>query len=216
MMVVGFALLAFAGPAFAVTVDSADDSFTVDFGGNIEGSDVPGLTASALFEVESISGDTLVLSITLTNTSNELWESARISALGFDTDPSIESASLSSAVFGNVNLGGSFPNGFGSVDVCVINNRNNCNGGRSGGLNLGESTQFLLTLNFHDSISAVELENFGVRYQSLTSEELGFDGDSGTGRPGNPIPEPGSTAMFLIGGVIVAGVVRRQVLTTRS
>jgi hypothetical protein len=30
-----------------------------------------------------------------------------------------------------------------------------------------------------------------------------------------PIPEPGSTAMFLIGGVIVAGVVRRQLLTTR-
>ncbi len=31
-----------------------------------------------------------------------------------------------------------------------------------------------------------------------------------------PIPEPGSIAMFLIGGVIVAGVARKQVLTTRS
>lgn len=31
-----------------------------------------------------------------------------------------------------------------------------------------------------------------------------------------PIPEPGSIAMFLIGGAIVAGVVRKQVLTTRA
>jgi hypothetical protein len=217
LVVVGLGLLALARPAGAVIVDGTDDDFTIDFGGNIEGSDVAGLTASALFDVQSISGNTLVLSITVTNTaSTSLWESARVSAFGFDTDPSITSATLASTVFSNVNLDESFPNGFGGVDVCVINNRNNCNGSRNGGLTLGQSTQLTLTLNFAQNVSAVELTNFGVRYQSLTSDELGFDGDSGTGRPGNPIPEPYSVAMFVLGGLIVATLSRKQVLTARS
>ncbi|MEX2206288.1 MAG: cistern family PEP-CTERM protein [Myxococcota bacterium] len=199
-----------------MTVDSAGDSFTIDFGGNIEGDDVAGLTAQAVFEVESISGNTLVLDVRLTNTSSILWETARVSAFGFDTDPSIASASLDSTVFSDVNLGGSFSNGFGSIDLCVINNRNNCNGGGSGGLDIGEFTNLTLTLNFAGPISAVELDNFGVRYQSLSSEALGFDDDSGTGAPTTPIPEPRSTALFLVGGLLVAALARKQVLTTRS
>lgn len=208
-------LAGFSSRAAAVTVDSVGDSFTVNFGGNVEGVDVSGLSASALFEVTSISGNTLVMDITLTNTTSVLWESARVSAFGFDTNPEIVSASVDSTVFANVNLGGQFPNGFGSVDLCVINNRNNCNGGAGGGLNIGGSTVVTLSLSFENPISAVELENFGVRYQSLTSSALGFDGDSGTGRPSNPIPEPRSTAMFLLGGLLVAGLVRKQLVAAR-
>ncbi len=207
------ALGAFAGRALAATVDSVGDTVEVLFDGNIDGADVAGLSASALIEVESISGNTLVLSVTLTNTSTVLWETARVSAFGFDTNPDVVSASLESTVFSNINLGGSFPNGFGSIDLCVINNRNNCNGGGNGGLVIGASTELTLTLNFNDDITSVELDNFGVRYQSLSSEQLGFDDASGTGRPTSAIPEPGSTAMFLLGGLLVAGIVRKQVLS---
>ncbi len=209
------ALGAGAGRSVAATVDSAGDSFTVDFGGNIGGVDVAGLSASALISVESIVGSTLVLNVQLTNTSTVLWESARVSAFGFDTNPDVVSAQLDSDVYRNVNLGGQFPNGFGSVDLCVINNRNNCSGGGSGGLAIGESTTMTLTLHFNDPITSIELDNFGVRYQSLTSGALGFNGASGTGSPSSPIPEPRSTAMFLLGGLAVAGLVRRQVLTAR-
>ena len=218
-VVLGFALLVLCGPAAAVTFDSVGDSFTVDFGGNIEGSDVPGLTASALLTVQSISSNSVALSITLSNTTGAPWDSAGVSAFGFDTSPNVSSATLSSSVFGNVNLGKHFPNGFGGIDVCIINNRNNCTGGAGGGLEIGESTQALLTLNFAGSVGAIELDNFGVRYQSLSSKELGFSGASGTGRvvrPGNPIPEPGSIAMFLLGGLLVAAFVSKQVLTARG
>ncbi|MBM4334327.1 MAG: hypothetical protein FJ108_00245 [Deltaproteobacteria bacterium] len=208
-------LAGFSSRAAAVTVDSVGDSFTVNFGGNIKGVDVSGLSASALFEVTSISGNTLVMDITLTNTTSVLWESARVSAFGFNTNPEIVSASVDSTVFANVNLGGQFPNGFGSVDLCVINNRNNCTGGRKGGLTIGQSTGITLSLTFQNPISAVDLDNFGVRYQSLTSSALGFDGASGTGRPSNPIPEPRSTAMYLLGGLLVAGLIRKQLVAAR-
>lgn len=218
-VVVGFVFVAglagFSSRAAAVTVDSVGDSFTVNFGGNIEGVDVSGLSASALFEVTSISGNTLVMDITLTNTTSILWESARVSAFGFDTNPEIVSASVDSTVFSNVNLGGQFPNGFGAVDLCVINNRNNCTGGRGGGLDIGGSTVLTLALTFQNPVTAVELDGFGVRYQSLTSSALGFDGDSGTGRPSNPIPEPRSTAMYLLGGLLVAGLIRKQLVAAR-
>lgn len=218
-IVVGFAfvvgLAGFSSRAAAVTVDSVGDSFTVNFGGNIEGVDVSGLSASALFEVTSISGNTLVMDITLTNTTSILWESARVSAFGFDTNPEIVSASVDSTVFANVNLGGQFPNGFGSVDLCVINNRNNCNGGGGGGLNIGGSTVVTLALTFQNPVTAIELDGFGVRYQSLTSSALGYDEDSGTGRPSNPIPEPRSTAMYLLGGLLVAGLIRKQLVAAR-
>lgn len=210
---------AHSGPASAVTVDSVGDSFTVDFGGNIEGDDVLGLAAQAVIEVESLSGNSLVLNVTLSNTSTVLWETSRVSAFGFNTGPDLVSASLESTVFSNVNTGGSFPNGFGSIDLCVINNRNNCSGGRGGGLSIGQSTVLTLTLNFSNPVTSVELDNFGVRYQSLSSETLGFDGDSGTGSPttpGNPIPEPASTALFLVGGLVVAAMLRKQVLTARA
>jgi hypothetical protein len=214
-VVCGLALFALAGSASAVTVDGAGDTFTIDFGGNIEGDDVAGLTAQAVFEVESISGNTLVLGIRLTNTSSVLWETSRVSAFGFNTGPEISSAALGSDTYSNVNLGGRFPNGFGGLDLCVINNRNNCSGGRNGGLSIGEFTDLTLTLNFVGPVSAVELDNFGVRYQSLTSKELGFSGDSGTGTPSSPIPEPRSMAMFLLGGLLVAALARKQVLTAR-
>jgi len=207
------ALGAYGGHAAAATVDSVGDTFDVTLGGNIGGEDVAGLSAMATVEVESIVGNTLVLNITLTNTSTVLWEDARVSAFGFDTNPDVVSASLESGVYRNVNLGGHFPNGFGSVDLCVINNRNNCSGGGRGGLNIGESSVLTLTLNFNAPVTSVELENFGVRYQSLTSGALGFNDASGTGTPSLPIPEPRSAALFLLGGLLIAGAVRKQVLT---
>ena len=105
--VLGFAAFFVPGAAAGITIDSAivdsvGDTFTVEFGGNIEGSDVPGLTSSATFEVEAITSNQIVLAITLENTTGDPWESARISALGFDTDIDVSSATLVSSVFGTV------------------------------------------------------------------------------------------------------------------
>ena len=212
------ALGAYSGSASAEIVDSADDSFTIYFDGNIAGSDVPGLSASAFFDVESLSGNTLVLDVTLTNTSTILWETSRVSAFGFNTGPNVVSASLASSAFSNVNTGGHFPNGFGSIDLCVINNRNNCTRRGRRGPEHRRVHESAADPELRGPITAVELDNFGVRYQSLSSKALGFQGASGTGsptEPGNPIPEPRSIAMFILGGLLVAALVRKQVLTAR-
>jgi len=212
------ALSSVGGRASAVEITGAGQSFDISLDGNIGGTDVAGLTGAASFDVVSFNANQIVLDVTLTNTSNSvLWQSARISAFGFNSDPNIVSASLSSDVFNNVILGGQFPNGFGSIDLCVINNRNNCTGGRNGGLLIGRSETMQLTLNYNGPISSINFDNFGVRYQSLSSSQLGFNGASGTGHGtvSNPIPEPRSTALFLLGGLLVVGVVRKQVLTAR-
>ena len=203
------ALLALAPGAQAVTIDAAGDTFDVSFDGNVETQSVPGLSATATFLVSEFDGAAghVVLQISLENTSDAgLWESARVSAIGFDVDSTITSASAS-GLFGYAVLGSQFPNQFGSVDVCAINNANNCSGGGNGGLALAQSGVVTLTLNFSGPITALELTNFGVRYQSLDSSELGFDGDSGTGT--GTVPEPHVLALLGTAGLALIGRRRR-------
>jgi hypothetical protein len=205
------ALFAFTAPAFAVPIDSVGDTFTVEFGGNIATEDVAGLTASATFlvtEFDAAAGR-VVLQISLENTSDvALWQNSRVSALGFDVNGDIGTASTS-GLFQHAVLGGKFPNQFGPVDVCVIDNSNNCSGGGSGGLQIGESGVITLTLNFAGPIGSVDLTNFGVRYQSLVSPELGIQEASGTGH-GEVVPEPRLLGLLGLAGLALAGTRRRR------
>ncbi len=205
-----FALL-LAVPAWAVTITGVGDTFDVNFDGNVSSTPVPGLTASASFEVTGFSSTSIVLDIDITNTSDgSIWENSRISALGFNTDPILDDASVISGIFDYAIVDDAFPNGFGSVDVCVIDNRNNCKGGTSEGVLIGETESIRVSLSFDAAITELTLSNFGVRYQSLDSEQLGIDGDSGTGREIPPIPEP-SAALLFVGGALMASVgVRKQ------
>ena len=205
------ALFALAAPALAVPIDSVGDTFAVEFDANVGTQDVAGLTASATFlmtEFDAAAGR-VVLQISLENTSDAaLWESARVSALGFDVNGGIASANTG-GLFQHAVLGGQFPNQFGPVDVCVIDNANNCSGGGNGGVHIGESGVITLTLNFAGPISSLDLTNFGVRYQSLESDDLGFDGDSGTGS-GDVVPEPRLLGLLGIAGLALAGTRRRR------
>jgi hypothetical protein len=181
----------------------------VSFDGNVETQAVPGLGAAATILVTEFDGAAghVVLQISLENTSDAgLWESARVSAIGFNVNAEIASASAS-GLFSSAVLGGQFPNQFGSVDVCAIDNANNCSGGAQGGLQLGEHDVVTLTLNLAGPITSLDLTKFGVRYQSLDSSELGFDGDSGTGT--GTVPEPHVLALLGAAGLARIGRKRR-------
>jgi hypothetical protein len=204
------ALLTLATAANAVSVDSVGDAFSVSFDGNVETQPVAGLSASASFlvtEFDAASGH-VVLQITLSNTTDAaLWQGARVSAIGFDVSSPIVSAAAS-GLFSFAVTGSKFPNQFGAVDVCAIDNPNNCSGGQNGGIEIGENGVVTMTLDFAGPITSLELANFGVRYQSLDSEELGLEGDSGTGT--GTVPEPRLLALLGAAGLALLGRKRRS------
>jgi hypothetical protein len=204
------ALLSLATASSAVTIDSVGDTFGVVFDGNVETEQVAGLAASATFlvtEFDAAAGR-VVLQISLSNTSNNgIWQSARVSAIGFDASEDIVSASAT-GLFAYAVTGGKFPNQFGPVDVCAIDNANNCSGGQNGGLHIGQSGVVTLTLQFAGPITALDLTNFGVRYQSLDSCDLEISGGSGTGS-GDVVPEPRALALLGIAGLALFGRKRR-------
>jgi len=207
--VLAAALLSLATAASAVPIDSVGDTFTVSFDGNIDTDQTPGLTASATFLVTDLdaAAGRVVLRISLDNTSDaSLWQSTRVSAIGFDVNGSLSSASAS-GLFQYALTGGKFPNQFGPVDVCMVDNRNNCTGGQNGGVTLGQDGVITLTLSFAGPIGSLELTNFGVRYQSLSSSELGFRGASGTGA--GTVPEPRALALLGAAGLALLGRRRR-------
>ena len=206
------AALSLAGSAGATSVDSIGDTFSVQFDGNVATQTLPGLSAFATFTVTSFDAATgqVVLSIALQNTTDSsIWQSARVSALGFDVAPTATSASAS-GLFSYAVLGGQFPNQFGPVDVCAINNRNNCSGGGNGGLLIGQNGTITMSLSFGGPITTIDFTNFGVRYQSLSSQSLGLTGASGTGRGTPPVPEPASAALFALGVGIVGAALRKR------
>lgn len=202
-------LLALTTGSSAVTIDSVGDAFDVAFDGSIETESVAGLTAAATFTVTAFdaAAGVVAFEIALRNTADqEIWQHARVSAIGFDVSSDVVSAAAS-GLFSSAVRGGKFPNQFGPVDVCAIDNRNNCSGGRSGGLQLGESGSLSLTLGFAKPIDSLELTNFGVRYQSLGSHDLHFCDASGTGH--GTVPEPASLA-FLGAAAAALAVTRRR------
>lgn len=198
----------------AVTLSSVGDAFTVSFAGNVNGTNTPGLTSQASVLVTSFQARSISLSITLTNTTDAtLFSGSRVSAIGFDPSVPLAGAS-SSGLFANAVTGNAFPNGFGPVGVCAIQNRNNCKGGANGGVGLGQSGTMLLTLDFAAPVASVDLSNFGVRYQGVDSTRLGLSGASGTGRPGGGpvpgIPEPGAGLVFALGMTLAGAALRSR------
>lgn len=208
-------LLASASQAFTitasgVTITAADvnGSFVIVYDGQSDGSPIAGLSASATFTVTAFGDDSITLVVALTNTSSSPITDSRVSVFGFDTSPTVDSASATGFFVGTV-LDGALPSGFGAIDLCVKNGQtNNCQGGGGTGIGFGDTGTTTLTLGFVGPIDSVTLSNFGVRYQSIVGAG---DTTSAVGRGTPPIPEPASIALFALGAGIVGASLHRRV-----
>jgi hypothetical protein len=223
----------------SVGINDSDlnSTFTVNFDGNVATQNVTGLTSEATFKFlgfTTIAGATrsdtkteAAFAITLDNTSSNGILS-RTSALGFNVNnfdgtnlgttlalqgvgsASSDGNTRSSGLFANAQSGSSFPNQFGNIDVCFTSG-NTCQGGGNGGVSTPDTPgTFTATLAFSGTVNQFALNNFGVRYQSISGTNLG---NSGTGKgtavnPSTPsssgprqIPEPGTVGALLLMGV---------------
>jgi hypothetical protein len=199
-----------------VTIGANDVNqvFDVYFDGNVNTANVNGLSSLATFK---FLGFTTVgtgtntkteakFDIKLSNTSGGNITS-RTSVLGFDTNLNLlgigntngsgSTRVESGGLFSN-DRSGSLPNQFGNLDVCFTNGTN-CQGGQNGGVfNNGQIGSFTAVLAFNGNINSFELDNFGVRYQSIdgSANNTTFTGASGTGRGKvkRRVPEPATSA----------------------
>lgn len=206
-----------------ITAEDVGRSFIVNFDGNVDRTQVDGLTSWAKFTLESFTGTQAIFDIELENTSTGSITS-RTSALGFDIDGStVDSATAAGSLFEDAHVNNSLPNGFGDIEVCFINNTNNCKGGggegNDGGVSSGEGlSRFTATVELTQTVESFAMSNFGVRYQSIDGTELGT---SGTGR-GTPyyeapkpkaIPEPSTVTAVLVSGFALVQQRRRKQTT---
>lgn len=179
------------------TTNDLNQSFTVNFGGNVGGTDVSGLTSQAVITYRGTANtNNAIFDVLLSNTSTN-GITSRTSALGFDINPNVTGGSVGDnpndalpALFTDLVFGSNeqFPNQFGNIELCAINaSGNNCTGGASGGVLTGNSGSFRFNLTLASASSPLVLTNFGVRYQSITGN--GYNGASGTGRS-IPVPTP--------------------------
>ncbi|MBF2067206.1 MAG: cistern family PEP-CTERM protein [Calothrix sp. C42_A2020_038] len=196
-----------------IGANDVNQVFDIFFDGNVDTKDVGGLSSQATFK---FLGFTTVgtgantrteakFDIKLFNTSSG-GITSRTSALGFDTNIDLVGVGntnglgntrvLSGGLFSN-DRSGSFPNQFGGVDVCFTNG-NTCQGGSNGGVTTGNNGSFTAILAFNGIVNSLDLDNFGVRYQSIDGINNGvtFRGASGTGKGKvrRRVPEPTTSA----------------------
>ncbi|MEQ9548333.1 MAG: cistern family PEP-CTERM protein [Coleofasciculus sp. G3-WIS-01] len=169
-------------------ISAADigESFTVLFGGKIDGKETDGLLSKALFKVAGFETVTRMLNnitqqvteikfdVQLSNTSDPSILQSRTSGFGFDVSETLIGASVqaineaSNLLFQQANLDQKLLDGRdGSVDVCYSDQKNNCRGGKSGGVTTGNVGSFSTTLTLSSATKTIDLNNFGVRYQSI-------------------------------------------------
>lgn len=215
-------MLAMATPALAevITLDasSVGNSYTFDYDGFSDGTTVDGLTAQTTFTLTGISGNEYSFNYSLTNTTSAPLTS-RVSSFGFNTNPDITDAS-STGAFSYAQVGSSYPNGIGSIDVCFKDaSTGACSGGGSGGLATGESGSGSFLLTFANPVTSLDMGDFYVRYQSITGAS-GITSASGIGTQtstggtttssgGTEVPEPGMIGI-LGGGLLALGLLRRR------
>lgn len=206
----GALCLGVATPAAAepILLDSnaVGDSFTINFDGFVDGgSALTGLSSQLRLTLNSIVNGVYTFDYSLSNTgaTNDSI-SSRVSSFAFNTDPNILGGT-STGLFNSVDLNRNYPNGIGTVEVCI--SAANCAGGGSGGVFDGGTGIGSLSLNFGSGVTAVTLSDFFSRYQSIegiagvtsaSGRETGSSGGTtttSTTSGGTNVPAPG---MFMI------------------
>jgi hypothetical protein len=218
LLMAGISLAAVA-PANAATFVNGDYSF--NFNGITESfsgfpDPAPGLAATLDLTVSGAGTNSWTFVYTLSNISDSsIWDSARVSGFGFDvTTAGFLGGTVGGTPFNKIYTPGSFPSlgGLGgSRDVCINGNPGGgaCQGGGSIGPLIGGSVTGSFTLNFDAAQSAIDLDNGIIRWQSLTSEELGISGGSGIGLI-SEVPEPATWLTMIAGFGLIGASLRRQ------
>lgn len=219
--------LTFAAPAAAEPIllddSKVGESFSISFDGFVDGGPaLDGLSGQLDLTLQSIINGVYSFGYAITNTGSTTdTVSSRLSGFAFNTDPDITSAS-SDGDFGFSTLDSNYPNGIGRVDVCFKGSRSgSCAGGGSGGVFDGDTGSGTLSLAFASAPTSLTLDDFFVRYQSIT----GIDGvGSASGRQitstssgGTEVPAPGMLAIFAMALMALFGLNRRRKMPiTRS
>ena len=209
---IALTLAALSAPAAAepILLSSANvgNSFTVNFNGFTGDGTVAGLLGSAIFTLTNVTSNSYGFSYVINNDSVDPIDTARISGFGFNTNPEIAGAT-STGTFTKTALGGNVPN-VGTVDVCFKagGGGNSCAGGGGGGVTMGQCGSGTLKLNFASPLTSLTLDDFFVRYQSITgagsvSSAVGtgtvVSSSGGSTSGGTQVPEPGVVGLFAVG-----------------
>lgn len=182
-----------------------DTTGVLPFNGLIDETPQPGLLANLVLTLNSLVNGVFTFGYTLTNTSTVPVAASRVSVFGFNTAPDpLATGNSATGAFNKVTLDGNAPGGLGTRDVCV--STGDCAGGLSGAPVIGLTATGTLTLNFGAGKTAVSLDDFFVRYQSIVVPP-GLIDVSGVG---TVIPEPGAWMTMLAGFGALGCAMRRR------
>lgn len=205
-----------AAPAHAVSFVNVGDSATLNFDGVVAGNVVNGLSGAVTYTLASITGTSMIFNFSVLNSSQNPVTGSRISTFGFDADPNFTSAAITGGnVFTSVSSG-NVPQ-FGPIEFCATAGAN-CAGGGGQGVAAGGTASGQFALTFSSLPAALQLENFYVRYQSVTAPSLGLTSNSGVGFVGgaSAVPEAATWSMMILGFGFVGAQMRRRKRTSAS
>jgi len=204
---VASAVMAWNGGAAAafVTFDSIGDSATFSYIATAAGAN---LNATVIYTLSSWSGSSAVFHVSATNSSSGAGSGLhpnRLVSFGIGVvNPDLVSADVPGVGEWDANVNTNFPS-FGTVELCNFAGPN-CSGGAALGVYLGATDEFDLTLNFTQTVSALNPIEFSSpfvsKWQSVGTTGASYElsgclSTDPTCGPGEitVVPEPGSLAL---------------------